>query len=68
MTGLMGVGAIRVLSEVLSPFSPTTYVFASLLSIAVFFATVPDLGPDLAWPLVAVFAILAMSPGNEVEE
>ena len=68
MGGLIGMGNAHALSDFLSPCSPTTYVFLSLLAIVICFITIPDIGTDLAWPLVIVFAILAMSPDRVVEE
>ncbi len=68
MGGLMGTGTGRGLAAILSPCSPLTYVFLSLLAIVLCFATIPNISTEVNWVLLVVFAVLALSPDHATEE
>lgn len=59
----MGAGA-----AFLSPCSPITYVFLSLLAIVICLITIPNISTEVNWVLLVIFAVLALSPDDSVEE
>lgn len=65
MKGGLGLGDIR---NLLSPYSPLTYVFLALIAISICFMYFPDMSPETSWLLLVLFSVLALSPGAEVEE
>ena len=65
MGGILGLGDLR---QLLSVCSPLTYVFLALLAISIYFIFVPEMSPEFSWLLLVLFAVLALSPGAELEE
>lgn len=56
------------LKHLLHPCSPLTYMFLTLLAISLYFMFTPGLSTETSWILLVLFAVVALSPGAELEE